>query len=404
MRKSFVVLRQSLAAVDLHMPNRFVRIGLVLTHSLAFYREILRGVKTFAIERPQWVFIPIATDERALELARPLRCDGYIAHIFSQKLASALRSLRRPIVSVSGILPDLPFPRVAADHVEVGRLAARHLLDRGVTQLAFLGYPEHEFSVGRARGFREVAAAAGIRISTFLDRRRSVEEPSGMWRWNSALEDWLQRLSKPVGLLASHDTQGAQVAEYCRQLGLDVPNEVAIVGVDDDDLLCELARPSLSSVALPAERIGYEAARMLDALLQGRSLEVRTLILPPSGIVVRQSSSLNAVRDPHVARALQFIHEHAHEPLKVADVLRVAPVARRALERRFRKWLQRSILDEISRVHVERAKSLLTATDLPMSQIAERSGFRDGRQLSIAFRRLVGMTPTAYRRRFRLRS
>jgi LacI family transcriptional regulator len=386
------------------VPARFVRIGLVLNHSLAFYRAILRGVKTFAIERPEWVFTPIATDLRALELARPLRCSGYIAHVFSRPLASALRVLRRPVVSVSGILPDLPFPNVAADHVEVGRLAARHLLDRGVNELAFLGFPDHDFSVGREQGLREVAREAGVRVSAFHERSRRVEEPSGMWRWNQALENWLQQLPRPVGLLASYDAQGAQVAEYCRQLGLDVPNDVAIIGVDDDDLLCELARPSLSSVALPAERIGYEAARMLDELLRGKGSAVHSLILPPSGVVVRQSSSLNAVRDPHVAQAVQFIHDHAHEPLKVVDVLRVVPVARRALERRFRKWLQRSILDEISRMHIERAKNLLTATDLAMSQIAGRAGFRDSRHLSISFRRVTGMTPTAFRRRFRLRS
>lgn len=386
------------------MPTRFVRIGLVLKHSLAFYRAILRGVKTFAIERPEWVFTPITTDLRAIELAKPLRCSGYIAHIFNRPQASALKAMRRPVVSVSGMLPDLPFPHVAVDHVEVGRLAARHLLDRGVRELAFLGYPKHDFSVGRERGLREVAGQAGIRVSTFLERSRRVEEPSGMWRWNQSLEDWLQQLPKPVGLLASYDAQGVQVAEYCRQLGLNVPNDVAIVGVDDDDLLCELARPSLSSVALPAERIGYEAARMLDELLLGKTPAVPSLVLPPSGVVVRQSSSLNAVRDAHVAQAVQFIHDHAHEPLKVADVLRVVPVARRALERRFRTWLQRSILEEISRVHVERAKNLLTATDLAMSQIADRAGFRDGRHLSIAFRRLTGLTPTAYRRRFRVRT
>lgn len=385
------------------MQSRPVRIGLVVAHSLAYYRQILRGVKTFAIERPEWVFTPIAPERRALDLARPLRCSGYIAHVSSEQLALKLRQLRRPVVNVSGILSDETFPRVVIDHREVGRQAARHLLEGGLRHLAFVGYPSHEFSVLREQGYREIAEEAGLPVHSFRDHQRRIEDPTGLWRWNAALETWLRRLPRPVGILASHDTQGAQVSEYCRQLGLIVPDDVAIVGVDDDDLLCELARPSLSSVALPGERIGYEAARMLDRWIDGQPPAEPSLVLPPSGVVVRQSSQQSAVGDPQVAQAVRYIHDRGHLPIKVADVLRAVPIARRALERRFRRWLQRSILDEISRVHVDLARRLLTSTDLSMSEVARRSGYRDGRQLAIAFRQAVGMTPTAYRGRFRTR-
>jgi len=385
------------------MHPRLIRIGLVMAHSLAFYRAILRGVKTFAIERPEWVLTPIAPERRALELARPLRCSGYIAHVYSEPLASKLRTLRRPVVNVSGILSDVAFPRVVVDHVEVGRQAARHLLERGPRHLAFVGYPRHEFSVERERGLREIAQTTAVEVSTFLEHHRRIEDPTGLWRWNQALEDWLRKLPKPVGILASHDTQGAQVSEYCRQLGLSVPDGVSIVGVDDDDLLCELARPSLSSVALPGERIGYEAARLLHRWLEGEPPRNPSLVLSPGGVVVRQSSHLPAVRDRHVAEAVRFIHAHSHQPIKVSDVLRAVPIARRALERRFRKWLQRSIFDEISRVHLDLARRLLISTDLAMTEVADRAGFRDGRHLSIAFRQSTGMTPTRFRNRFRLR-
>jgi LacI family transcriptional regulator len=383
------------------MTARLVRVGLAIGHSLAFYRDILRGVKTFATERPEWVFTPMAPERAAIDHARPLRCDGYIAHIFSPTLAESLRRTRRPVINVSGVLPELPFHRVVADHREVGRMAARHLVERGLKQLAFFGYPNYEFSVDRETGFAEVARESGIPVSSFLERTRRVEDPTGLWKWNKSLQDWLGDLDKPVGILASHDTQAAQVAEYCRQLGFRVPDDVAIVGVDDDDLLCELARPSLSSVALPGERIGYEAARVLDQLLRGEAPAERALVLRPPGVVVRQSSNLMSVGDAEVAAAVRFIHDHAHEPLKVADVLKAVPVARRLLERRFRKWLQRSILDEIRRVHVERAKTLLAGTELSMSQIARQAGFYDSRHLSLLFRASTGMTPTSYRSGFR---
>ena len=386
------------------MPKTVLRIGLVMAHSLDFYRDILRGVKAFAVERPGWVFTPIAPEKRAVELARPLSCDGYLAHVFTLPLARALLALRQPVVSVAGVLPELPLPHVMVDHVEVGRQAARHLLERGVRRFGFVGYPRHAFSVGRELGFREVIAAAGLPLESFLERTGRVEDPTGFWKWNGPLMDWLAVLPRPVGILASNDVQGAQVSEYCRQLGVRVPDEVAIVGVDDDDLLCELSRPSLSSVALPGERIGYEAAALLDKWLRGTRPARTVIMLPPMGVIVRQSSDLVAVPDPQVSAALRFIRDQADRPIRVRDVLRQVPVARRALERRFRKWLQRSISEEIRRVHLERSRQLLSQTDLPLSAVARQSGFGDGRQLSVVFRRETGLTPSVYRRRFRLRS
>jgi LacI family transcriptional regulator len=383
--------------------KKFVRIGLVMEHSLSFYRQILRGIKTFASDRPDWLFTPIATDPRALEMVKPLKCHGYIAHVFHRPLGSKLRSLRRPVINVSGVLPDLPFPRVVSDHLEVGRQAGRHLVTNGLRNLAFVGYRSHEFSVERERGLREVAAESGAIVYSFYEHNRRLEDPKGVWRWNEPLLTWLRELPKPIGIVASHDTQGAQVAEYCHQLQLVVPDQVAIVGADDDDLLCELSRPSLSSVRLPAEKIGYEAARLLDEWLQsGSAPTIKTLKLPPAGVAIRQSSNLQAVPDPHVSAAVRFISEQSHRAFNIDDILRAVPIARRALERRFRKWLQRSILQEIRRAHVERAKHLLATTDLAMPEVAHRSGLNDSRQLSIAFRQVTGMTPTGFRKQLKV--
>ncbi len=384
------------------MPKSFARIGLVMTHSLGFFRDILRGVKAFAVERPDWVFTPIEPEARAIELARPLRCDGYLAHVFTRPLANALLSLRKPVVSVAGVLPDLPLPRVAVDHAEVGRQAARHMLERGVRQFGFVGYPRHDFSIKREAGFREVIESTGLTLSAFHERTHRVQDPTGLWRWNQPLMDWLSSQPKPVGVLASNDVQGAQVSECCRQLKLLVPDQVAIVGVDDDDVLCELSRPSLSSVALPGERIGYEAAKLLDKWLSGSPPAHKLVVLPPAGVVVRQSSDLLAVPDAEVSEAVRFIQQHAHQEIRVEDVLRHVPIARRSLERRFRKVLQRSISEEIRRVHLDRSKQLLLETELPIASIARMAGFHDGRQLSILFRQATGSTPSAFRRQFRL--
>lgn len=380
-----------------------VRVGLVLSHSLSYCREILRGVRTFAMERPEWLLTPIFPDSRAVQLAASLKCNGYIAHIFERTLADVLQATKKPVVNVSGVLPHLPFCRVVTDHAEVGRQAARHLIERGMTQLGFVGYPVHDFSAERQRGFTEVAEDYGINVATFLEQTRCIEEPNGLWKWNDTLQTWIRNLPKPVGILASHDIQGVQLSEYCNQMQLRVPDDVAIVGVDDDDLLCELARPSLSSVALPSERIGYQAASLLDDLLQTKRRKRESIILPPGGVVVRQSSDLQSIPDSDVSAALRFIRTHSNQPIQVSDVLQAVPVSRRGLERRFRKTLNRSIFEEINRSHVERARQMLISTNHSMASISDKSGFRDSRHFSILFRKLMGLTPTEYRKRYRLK-
>jgi LacI family transcriptional regulator len=272
-----------------------------------------------------------------------------------------------------------------------------------MTELAFVGYPVHDFSVERQRGFTEFAEQNGISVSSFLEQTRRIEEPNGLWKWNDGLQKWIHDLPKPIGILASHDIQGVQLSEYCNQLQLRVPDQVAIVGVDDDDLLCELSRPSLSSVALPAERIGYHAALLLDDLLHTKRRKRESVVLQPGGVVVRESSDLQSTPDSDVSHALRFIRSQSSRPIQVSDVLAAVPVSRRGLERRFRKSLNRSIFEEINRNHVERARQMLISTNHSMAAIAEKCGFRDSRHFSILFRKFMGATPTAYRNRFRLK-
>jgi LacI family transcriptional regulator len=202
---------------------------------------------------------------------------------------------------------------------------------------------------------------------------------------------------------AFYDMWGLQLAEVCRDVGLRVPADVAIVGIGNDDLLCEMSRPSLSSVAVPAEQIGHEAAALLERLMAGSAPPERPIMLPPLGVVTRQSSDILAIGDPDVAAAVRFIRQRGHLPTRVGDVLREVPVSRRSLERKFRQILNRGVSEEIRRVHVDRARALLSGTDLPMSALADHAGFSNATHLSVVFRQETGMTPTSYRRQFRAR-
>lgn len=379
-----------------------VRIGLVFSHTLAYCRGVLRGIKHYAETAPHWTFLPVSPEPQAIRALRSLRPAAVIAHVFSEELAQTLSRLRAPVVNVCGVLPEAPSPRIGVDDHRCGALAAEHLLERGIRHFGFVGHRDHGYSMRREAGFRERIAPTGASVASYHEPGRRPFDPMGrLWAQDRAVQRWVRALPRPVGIFAPNDIWGVQLTEVCLRADLQVPEDVAILGVDDDDLLCEFARPSLSSIALPNQRIGYEAARELEGLLRGKKARSRPLLLPPLGVIARRSTNILAVDDADVVAALRYIREQGHQPLRVTDLLREVPTSRRSLERRFRKVLGRSILDEIRRVHVERASQLLAQTDLPLHSVAERSGFTDAKRFSAVFRQMAGLTPSAYRHQLR---
>lgn len=378
-----------------------LRIGLVLSYSLAYCRGILRGVKAYARTKQDWIFTPVAPEDDAARLLRQLRPAGIIAHVYSDDLGAALHRLRRPLVNVSGVLADLRVPRVGLDDQAIGKMAAAHLLERGLRHFAFVGHPGHGYSVRRENAFRAAIAAAGHPVSSYLDPVSHFDPRGRLWALDLRVRRWLTALPRPVGVFACNDLWGAQLSEVCRQAGLAVPEEVAMLGVDNDDLLCELARPSLSSVAVPAEAVGSSAAALLDRLMAGRKPPRGPTLLGPIGVVSRQSSDVLAIADQDVAEAVRYIRDRGHEPIAIDAILDHVAVSRRSLERRFRRLLGRGIWDEIRRVHMGRAKELLATTSMSMADVAEASGFSDNKHLSVVFRQELAQTPSEYRREHR---
>jgi LacI family transcriptional regulator len=380
----------------------FVRVGLVSNYHLAYARGVLRGITRWAQARPRWVLVPLDTEKLTAAALRAAGADAAIALVFNESLAKTFRVWPRPLVNVASVLPGLTFPRVVVDHRQVGRLAAAHLRERGFRHFGFVGHPRHQYSTEREAGFREALGPAGGPVACYYEwPARSYQQRGRLLALDARLLRWLRELPKPAAVFACHDVWALQVIEACRLGGLRVPEDVAVLGVDNDDLICELARPSLSSVVVPAERVGYEAAALLERLLAGAAPPRDPVLIPPPGVVARQSSDALAITDPDVAAALRHLRGHAAGPLRVADILRAVPVSRRALERRFRAALGRGLAEEIRRVRVERAKDLLVATDLTMAEVAEQAGFASQQQLSRVFLRETGATPTAFRRQVR---
>ncbi|HVR87070.1 MAG TPA: substrate-binding domain-containing protein, partial [Planctomycetota bacterium] len=288
----------------------------------------------------------------------------------------------------------LRLPMILNDNLAVGRMGARHLADRGFRHLAYYGVRRERWSELRLAGAAEVARSAK---ATF-----AVHASGGTWEPSQErLQRWIASLPRPLGLVAANDLHGLRALDACRRAGLAVPEMVAVVGADDDAEVCELSDPPLSSVTFHPERVGQEAAALLDRLMGGRAAPAQPLLVPPLGVSARQSSDILAIDDPDVAQAIHHIRRHAFEGITVEDLLRELPLSRRALEHRFRRRLGRTPKEEIQRLRFEEAKSLLATTDLPVARISDRLGFHQPAYLSAAFQREAGMTPSSYRRNHR---
>jgi LacI family transcriptional regulator len=379
-----------------------IRIILMFLHTLGYYRGILRGVRRYVEARPEWLVTSLAPERDSLRV--PFRPDGLIASVNTQRLVRVISSWRRPVVSVSAVFPGLRLPRVGTDNVQVGRLAAAHFLERGLKSFGFVGARNNLFSSEREAAFSQALREPGHEAARYVRSAPASDPLARRWDVDPAFHRWLRGLAKPVGIFVPNDVWGAQVVEACRQVELRVPEDVAVLGVGNDDLYCELTRPPLSSIVVPAEQIGYEAAALLDRLLGGAKPPRAPILLPPIGVATRRSSEVLAIDDPDVVAAVRFIREHAHLPLRVTDVLRQIAIGRRTLERRIHRALGWGIGEEIRRTHLERARRLLAETDLPMKVLAQRAGFSDGCHMAVVFRQDLGLTPTAYRRQLRGRA
>jgi LacI family transcriptional regulator len=303
-------------------------------------------------------------------------------------------------VNVSSYLPNPDVPSVIVDNLAIGEAAATHLLESGFRRAAFVGYPKVRFSDLRLQGFKEKFESLGQSPVSYAPTDIKAKNLS-YTAANKDLCRWLKALVKPVGIFCCNDGLASCIAETCRAIGIRVPDDVALIGADNSEIVCELCQPPLSSVRISRERIGFLAAEVLSKMMKGQPVSREPVLTPHDGIAVRHSSNIFAIEDSDLVSAMRFIRENAHLPIGVEDIVRVVSVSRRLLEQKFRNVLQKTPLDEIQRAHVERAKLLLNTTDQTLEVIAKASGFNNTERLSVVFKQRVGMTPGEYRKHSR---
>jgi LacI family transcriptional regulator len=371
-------------------------VALLIETSNAYARGLLRGIVSYVREHRPWS-IYLAEhgrgDRPPLWLA-DWRGDGIIARVETPSIAQAVRKVKVPVVDVSAARLISSLPWFETDDASIAQLAYEHLKARGFKRFAFCGDARFNWSNWRSEHFERTVRAEGEPCFVYKPSRKfSTDDTSQV----DDIARWVRKLPKPIGVVTCYDLRGQQVLDACRRARIAVPDQVAVLGVDNDELLCELSSPPLSSIMPNTHRTGYEAADLLDAMMSGRKAPGETHLIPPAGVATRQSTDVLAIEDRHVAQAVRFIREHACSGINVRDVLKAVPQGRRLLESRFKRFLGHTPHEEITRVQLNRVKELLSETDLPLSIIAERTGFSHVEYLSVVFKKKVGTPPGRYR-------
>lgn len=381
--------------------SRLPHVAVCVDKSRSYGRGILRGIARYVETYGRWsLYIdPESAGTYSENWLKDWRGDGILAYIETAELARRFLRSGIPTVELFGHRIDLRLPQVCSDDEAIGRLAAEHLLERRFRRFAFTGYPGEPWVDRRFAGFARTVGSRGFACERF-SCDHAPGSPSRWERTQQRLMDWLRRLPKPAGLMACSDRHAQGVLDACRRAGLGVPEELAVIGVDNDEETCRLSDPPLSSVVDDPVRIGYEAAGLLDGLIRGRpkSRKGEPLLIPPLGVETRRSTDVTAVEDRVVSQAMRSIRERACETLRVEDLIREAHVSRSVLYRRFHAALGRTPHEEILRVKLDRAGSLLLQTKLTVEDIAPLAGFDHSEYLSVAFKRERGVSPGAYRR------
>ena len=377
------------------------KVILLIESSRESGRALLRGIANYAYHHGPWSFY---WEPGGLEKARRkpgvLEADGIIARDVDMSAGEKALVRRLPGVIIGHRHREVPGKaNVVTDSAAIAELAAEHLMACGFRHFGYCGYRNTSWSEERRNVFAERIRHAGFEV-----RIHEVHEvrPDRMAQHEKRVREsiirWLRSVPRHIGLMACNDDLGKEVVEACRQAGLRVPDDAAIIAADNDEVVCGFSNPPLSSVAINFERAGYEAAGVLDQLMRGAAHASSRIVVRASHVVPRQSTDVLAVEDASLAKALRFIRDHARSGTTVAAVARAAGLSRRVLEKRFRGFLKHSALEEIRRIRTDQIARMLVETELPVGQIAETLGFEDVQHVARYFRAGKGVSPLAYRK------
>jgi len=360
-------------------------------------RGIIRGITKYVHSNGRWQLYVEEDPADKLSVFTAWSGEGLIVDLDDRRIAKAIPQFAGKVVGIGCLAPQvlrtLDISTVKTDDQMIAEWAADHLAEKGLEHFAYCGMRLRgldQWDAVRRESFCRRILRHGQECSVFTGRQHLSQHWGSMLK---ELTEWLEKLPKPVGLMACNDSQGRYVLEGCRQLDIRVPQDVAVIGVDNDELMCELAIPPLSSIAQHTEQIGFRAAQLLDELMAGRQRRCVHLTVSPACVVTRQSSDIVALDDEVVSRAIEFIRDHSTELLGVPEIAHQVGVSQSTLEKRFKALLGHTVHDELQKRRLDIARRLLTSSKLSLQVIAERSGFRSAHYMSAVFQREFGYPP-----------
>jgi len=384
------------------LKSKVPKVILCLETSRQYGRDLIRGIVLYAKLHGPWTFCiednfyrQNKKSKTVLSWIKKWGANGIIARDFNY-LETLIEVGIPTIIASAFIERDEDIIKIITDNEEITQQAYEHFCGRGFRNFAFCGFEDMPWSKRREESFETIVKSAGSKIDIFNSDSSRI---SNWDKEHPRIIKWLKSLPKPVGVLCCNDDRGHDLIEACLAGGLKVPFEVAVLGIDNDVLICESSHPPLSSISLSTEEAGFLAAATLDKLMKGEKTDVNTIIVKPKKIVYRQSTDTLAIEDKYVAKALQYI-QNAKNLIQVNDVINAVNCSRRSLDEKFRRYIGRTVFSEIRRVRVENISHLLLETDLSVSQIAFNLGYNDSGHIARFFKQEKNVTPQVFRKQY----
>jgi LacI family transcriptional regulator len=387
--------------------SKVPKVILLIEKSRAFGRGLLHGIVQYSNLHGPWLFymepeIHKKGRKHPYEWIKELQADGIIGYTWDTDLIQEIVNLGCPAVIRGLEEPTQNAYCIVTDQAAISRAAFEYFLELGFRRFAYCGYDDMIWSQQRGENFKRIVAESGFNFKTYMYRQPKTKRLCSPDKEQVIIAKWLESLEKPIAVMASNDDRSQDVLAACKIAGINVPSEVAILGVDNDELICGLSYPQLSSIALSTQRAGYEAAQVLGKLMDGQKVaeNEKEVLVSPLHVVTRQSTDIMAIEDKQVAKAVHFIRNHSNEVIQVGNVADAAGLSRRTLEQRFRKILGHSVLEEIKYARVNQMTKMLVETNLSISQIAWSLGLPYTNNISRYFKQQKGISPLEFRRRY----
>lgn len=381
------------------------KIILLLDFAEEYSKSLLKGISKYSAEHGPWSYcrMPLYYRETIgikgiLDWAKDWGAHGIIGQLYNEMDLKLIIDSNIPVIAQDFKERFSELPNITGAYHEAGQMGAEYFLKKGFKNFAFYGFNDIVWSRERAEGFEKKINSIGYKVNYFEHRKsRSTD----LWYYKSnSLSKWLISLPKPIALMTCDDNQGLHITEACKQNKIRIPEEVAVLGVDNDEMLCDLSDPPLSSIGLDIEKGGYDTAKLMEHMIQNGTEHYYDILVKPTQIITRQSTDIYATNDDYIASTLKYIHKNIEKNLQVDEVVRQVPLSRRSLEKRFLQITGYPIYKYIFNLRIEKFTQKLLETDQTVFEIALDLGLNDSKNIARQFKQVKGCNPIEYRKRY----